>query len=61
VKPEPVAHREVLEAQVRDLSVGDANHGSVESSDARGTQSNIIDCAEDLAHLEKISYAHGSI
>ena len=42
MKPELVALGEVLKAQIGDLAIGNADHGSVECSKAGGTEANIV-------------------
>jgi hypothetical protein len=51
MEPEFVARGKVLQRQIRELSVGDADHASVESPNSGRPQANILDrtaCITDL-------------
>jgi hypothetical protein len=51
VEPETVAQREILQADIRDLSVGNCKHRPVERPEAGRTQSDVLHRAQRLAYL----------
>jgi len=58
MEPELVARRERLETRVCDLTVRDDHDGSVERANPRGPQPDVIDRAQNVAHLQGVSNTH---
>ena len=56
-EPGLVARRQRLEARVRDLAVRNADDGPIERADPRRAQADVVDGADDLAHLQKVADA----
>src|SRR3977135_1659512 len=61
VEPEFVAGRKDLESHVCDLPVGNADHGSVESSHSGRTEAYILDRSLSVARLYTVSHAHSLV
>ena len=61
MEPELVARRQGLQRHVRDLAVGNADDGPIERPDPGRPQADVVDGADDVAHLQGVADAHGLI
>src|ERR1700759_5195024 len=58
VKPEFVARREILEGHVCHLTIGNADHCSIEGSDSSRAQAYALDRSLDVAERDNVAEVH---